>query len=70
MRIYDEKANYWIKISETPQYKVRKKKLRDAWIFLTLTMLLMPLALQVSLALLATFVSFFYLDEVPYDSNQ
>lgn len=48
------------------QVRRRKKHLRDMWIAAGLIMLLLPAGAQLTLALLATFLSFAYLDERPY----
>jgi len=71
MLIYDEKKNNWISLRQTAEYKKRKKIVKDAWIFVGLFLLILPLAAQLSIALFCTFVSFSFLDEGAYQfSNE
>ncbi len=70
MYIYDEQNNQWIRLRDTAPYQRRKRQVRDGWIILGLVLIVLPLAAQVGLALLATLLSFSYLDEVPYAEFQ
>jgi len=66
MQLYDEKRNRWIDHRQTHEYKVRKRNLRDLWIYGLLLSLLMPPGLQIVAVVLGVCLSFCYLDETPY----
>lgn len=66
MHIYDEKQNRWIQHRDTAEYKRRKHRLRDYWALGLLATLPFTPGIQITLILLATFVSLAYLDETPY----
>lgn len=68
MYIYNEESNTWVSIRKTEEYKKRKKIVRDGWFIATAVMLFLPLALQLSIALFATFLSFSFLDEGHYSN--
>lgn len=69
MHIYDEKNNRWIKHRETAEYKQRKRLLRDYWTLGLVSILPFTPGIQITIVLLAIFVSFSYLDETPYQSK-
>lgn len=66
MRIYDAKNNCWISLRETAQYKRKKRLVRDAWILVGIFMIGLPLHGIFTLGLLATCLSFSFLDESAY----
>ncbi len=66
MHIYDEKQNRWIRHRDTAEYQRRKRRLRDYWTLGLLATLPFTPGIQITLILLATFVSLAYLDETPY----
>ncbi len=66
MYIYDQRANKWIRLRATPEYRRRKRMIRDVWIVVGIPMIFMPAGIVLAVALLATFLSFSFLDETPY----
>lgn len=69
MQIYDEKHNEWINHRDTAEYQLRKRQLRDCWTIGLIALLPLPVGVQVTLIILAAFISLSYLDETPYQSN-
>jgi len=69
MHIYDEQRNEWIRHRDTGEYKLRKRQLRDYWTIGLLTILPLGVAVQISIIILAIFLSLSYLDETPYQSS-
>lgn len=68
MQIYDRKRHRWVEHRDTAEYRQRKRQLRDYWIVGLLATLVLPAAIQISVIMLAVFVSLSYLDETPYRS--
>lgn len=66
MQIYDEANNRWIKHRDLPEYQLRKRKIRDGWIWLGVAMVFMPLNIVLVFSLLSCFLSLMFLDEKPY----
>lgn len=66
MQIYDKKKNRWINHRDTREYKQRKRQLRDYWTIGLPAILPFTPAIQITLLILALFVSLSYLDETPY----
>lgn len=67
MYAFDAKNNRWIPLRSTPEYRARKRKIRDAWIAVGLIMPILPLPVILVLALLGTFLSLTVLDESRYN---
>lgn len=70
MQLYDDVNNCWVNHRDLPEYQMRKRKVRDAWIGLGLVMLLMPTGILFVTALLGCFLSFMFLDEKPYELSK
>ena len=66
MQIYDEINNCWVNHRSLPEYQMRKRMVRDAWIWGGILMLLLPVVSVFVTALLGCFLSFMFLDEKPY----
>lgn len=66
MLIYDKKKNCWISHRDTSEYKLRKHQLRNYWTIGLPTILPFTPAIQITLLMLALFISLSYLDETPY----
>jgi len=67
MYFYHAASGKWLPIRQTVQYRYRCKLLRDYWLFFCTGMLFVAPALILVLCLLATFLSFMFLDEVKYE---
>jgi len=63
---FDVNSGKWLPIGETVEYKNRRKILRDLWIIVAFLMLLVPAPYAFIIALVATFLSFMFLDAVQY----
>lgn len=68
MYYYHAASGKWLDIRQTRQYRKRCKLLRDYWLILGIIMLSLSPVIIVVLSLLATFLSFMFLDEVHYES--
>lgn len=66
MFYFDVDSEKWISIRESAEYKNRRKILRDCWIVVAFLMLFVPAAYAIIFALVASFLSFMFLDEVDY----
>lgn len=66
MYLYDPQNNRWLRHTQTSEYRQRRRRIKDVWLYAGLGLACLPFGAQVILALLLTFVSFCYLDEVPY----
>ncbi len=69
MHIYDEKNNRWITHRDTAEYQQRKRTLRDYWTLGLISILPFTPGIQITIVLLAVFVSLSFLDETPYQSK-
>lgn len=68
MHFYHAASGKWLPIRETTQYRYRRKLLRDYWLIFATSMLFVAPGLILVFSLLATFLSFMFLDEVEYDN--
>jgi len=68
MYFYHAASGKWLPIRQTLQYRYRCKRLRDYWLLFATSMLFVAPPMVLVLSLLATFLSFMFLDEVEYDN--
>jgi len=66
MYYYHAASGKWLQIRQTREYHYRRKVLRDYWLVLMSSLIFVAPAMVIILTLLATFLSFMYLDEVEY----
>ena len=66
MYAFVAKYNRWMPLRATPEYKQKKRILRNAWIGGGIVMCGLPLHGVLVLAILATFLSLMFLDESSY----
>jgi len=67
MYYYHSASGKWLLVRNTNEYRIRRKHLRDYWLVLMTTLMFVTPAMVIVFSLLATFLSFMYLDEVAYE---
>ena len=66
MYIYDELANEWVNHRDTALYQLRKSYVKDMWLILIASMLLLPVSINILMAFFGLFATLTYLDENKY----
>ncbi|MDH5229358.1 MAG: hypothetical protein OEZ58_02895 [Gammaproteobacteria bacterium] len=70
MKVFDQNTQQWVSLRKTREYQLKKKIVRDLWLYASPIMLLLAFNWLLVFVLFLTFISFSILDESVYSYDR